>query len=667
MSNFKRYILTLAISLGVFLASGASASLYNYYQERGLNLPSVAQRATAAKYCGISGYTGLYNQNIALEACLSNQTIGASIPTVVALYTDSLATKLTETSTSTFTLIRGTDKQSRSLSGYYGFVIDEGTTNEEFILATCSGTTCTINTRGIDIVDGETNVATLQHEHRRGAVVKITNFPQLAILSRILNGQETTPGGITFATNTIYVSSTLFGIRQNGLNLQWSIDGFTNSYNFTSSSISQLQASSTRAIGVTDSLIHVNASTTMGMAFGADGYLYQKTVSTSSIENGENGIILNTSTLVNLIATSTPATNKIPIAGTNGKLGAWGKFGGDGSDGALNITSGTTTVSAATSPYLIKNYSSLNISAGAVLQLVTSSDYGTVAIIRVLGDCTIAGTIDARGFGSMAGVGGPGGTSGNGTAGTSATTSDFDSGDGLTTHGGTLGAAGTLGGGAPAAGTGGTKSLSTFYTNSTNTLYGRSFLLTPGAAGGGGGGGASSDSTGGVGGNGGSGGGAVLLECGGVTSFTGTIKADGGAGVAGTSPSAGSASSGGGGGGGGGGGHVLFLYNSSTALTGTITVTGGAGGNGGNGRDVGASSAAQGGAGGGGGGSLISAGGNGGNGGTAGGNGSNGTAASGGGTNGTGGTGQNNEGGGGGGGGGGSAGRSLILKNIWFF
>lgn len=208
MQKFKRIVALFAITFGVLLSSGVSASLYNYYQERGLSLPSVAERTAAAKHCGISSYTGSYSQNLALEACLRGDSLGASIPIVVALYEDSLATKLTQTATSTFTLVRGTDKQGRSLSGYYGFVIDEGTTNEEFFLVTCSGITCTINTRGIDIVDGETNVPTLQHEHRRAAIAKITNFPQLAILSRILNGEETTPGGLTFGTGTIYGATT---------------------------------------------------------------------------------------------------------------------------------------------------------------------------------------------------------------------------------------------------------------------------------------------------------------------------------------------------------------------------------------------------------------------------------------------------------------------------
>lgn len=128
---------------------------------------------------------------------IEDDVLGISLPTVVALFEDSLASRLSSTATSTFTLVRGTDKQLRSLSGRYGFILDEGTASEEFVIATCSGTTCTIVTRGLDVADGQTAVAGNQYEHRRGATVKATDFPQLALITRILNGSEST-GSSTF-------------------------------------------------------------------------------------------------------------------------------------------------------------------------------------------------------------------------------------------------------------------------------------------------------------------------------------------------------------------------------------------------------------------------------------------------------------------------------------
>jgi hypothetical protein len=189
---------------GLFSTLLMAGGVYAYVAQYGDTATSIGKQfgMTASEFCTLNNVEDC-NLIYAGQNYVTEGKLGATIPTVIALYEDALATKLNNTSTSTFTLVRGTDKQSRSLSGTYGFVIDEGTSVEEFFVATCSGTTCTIVTRGIDVVDGETNVSANQYEHRRGAVVKISNFPQLAILSRILNGNETTPGGLTFGTNSI--------------------------------------------------------------------------------------------------------------------------------------------------------------------------------------------------------------------------------------------------------------------------------------------------------------------------------------------------------------------------------------------------------------------------------------------------------------------------------
>jgi len=134
---------------------------------------------------------------------LKTPGFGATIPTVVALFETSLASKITSSATSA-TLVTGTDKQGNSLSGTYGFIIDEGSANEEFVICTASGTALSSCTRGISVTDGKTAVAALQKEHRRGATVKITNYPQLAILSRILNGQETIPNRLAYQTHPTF-------------------------------------------------------------------------------------------------------------------------------------------------------------------------------------------------------------------------------------------------------------------------------------------------------------------------------------------------------------------------------------------------------------------------------------------------------------------------------
>lgn len=212
--------------------------------------------------------------------------LGVRIPTVVALYTDSLATRLTNSGTS-FTLVRGTDKQSRSLSGYYGFVMDEGSPSEEFFLATCTGTACTIVARGIDVQDGETEVSALKFEHRRGATVKMTDYPILTFLARVVNGQESASS--TFMIGDGSTTTTLFKTikADNGsLNLpfirynestgrwQFSDDGISTT-NFTTSSSSGLSASSTVSTFIEDSQIGVYTSSTASLNGGYIGHKLQ--------------------------------------------------------------------------------------------------------------------------------------------------------------------------------------------------------------------------------------------------------------------------------------------------------------------------------------------------------------------------------------------------------
>lgn len=75
--------------------------------------------------------------------------------------------------------------------------------------------------------------------------------------------------------------------------------------------------------------------------------------------------------------------------------------GGNGSDGALAISSGTTTLSI-TGNYLEKNYSSISISGTALLNFSGNTGSGAVIYIKCSGDFTMtAGTIDASGMGGI--------------------------------------------------------------------------------------------------------------------------------------------------------------------------------------------------------------------------------------------------------------------------
>lgn len=260
------------------------------------------------------------------------------------------------------------------------------------------------------------------------------------------------------------------------------------------------------------------------------------------------------------------------------------KFGGNGSDGALDTTSGVVDIDLGGEMYVVKNYTTINVTTN---NLTFSNPHvnGTYVILKATGNVTISSSIVLT---SIGGAGGAGGT-GNGNPGQDGqASSDWQ----IVTQAG-VEIEGQNGVNNGAGGAGGVLQFSP-------SLHNISTALQPGSGGGGGGAGDGATAAGGSGGNGA---GSLLIECGGDLNFTGTISASGTNGGNGTA----NGGNGGGGGGGGAGGSVLILYNTLTSKSGTIAISGGNGGNGAAG-----SGSNQGGSGGGGAGSAVSAGGAGG-------------------------------------------------------
>lgn len=252
------------------------------------------------------------------------------------------------------------------------------------------------------------------------------------------------------------------------------------------------------------------------------------------------------------------------------------KFGGTGADGALSITSGTTTINCAGAAMVTKNYTSISITGTGALAFSNPASTGTIIILKSQGNVTL--TSSAAPMIDVSKMGAAGGAA---AANTSGSVNGNDGTDGAAfylfgTHKGTAGLS------APTAGTGGAVTTaiapsSAYITDTTRTLtkYGAQFWV---GAGGGSGAGAGAADTRGTTGKGGNGGGGLIIECGGALNFTTTsgisvAGENGGNGVY-TSGTHGTLC----GGGGGAGGFAIVLYNSLTAATGTITVLGGTGG-----------------------------------------------------------------------------------------
>lgn len=277
-------------------------------------------------------------------------------------------------------------------------------------------------------------------------------------------------------------------------------------------------------------------------------------------------------------ASTTPSSNsgKVAKAESDGFIDPnfiYNGFGGGGSDGALSISSGTTTLDLGGSAVFIKNYTSVSITGTAKLAFTNPHANGTIIIIRCRGNFTVTSSsnpaIDASGMGSD--VGNP-----------------ATSNTGFTITGGGNGSAS---GGTPIAGTAGTAPCTTVSTKMIRNVFiacgsaggnggatngftclgaggGGASLMTNGSAGATGFG-----TSGGSGGVGGRGGGALYIEVAGAYNVTGIMNANG---VNGTNASGTTGS----GGGGGAGGCIVIRYKTLTANSGTYNVNGGTGGTG---------------------------------------------------------------------------------------
>jgi len=116
-------------------------------------------------------------------------------------------------------------------------------------------------------------------------------------------------------------------IRGNGGRLEWSEDGFANSFNFTTSTGVVLTASTTQGIQIISSQIGINVSTTNGgLSFDSDGRLKILYGANSGVGTNGNGLFVErgdtfawtgTHTFSGAGFSITASTNTIPKTGTN--------------------------------------------------------------------------------------------------------------------------------------------------------------------------------------------------------------------------------------------------------------------------------------------------------------------------------------------------------------
>lgn len=229
-------------------------------------------------------------------------------------------------------------------------------------------------------------------------------------------------------------------------------------------------------------------------------------------------------------------------------------FGGDGTDGDLTISSGTTTLDLGGARIFKKNYRSISITGTGKLAFGTPHSEGTLIILKSKGDVTItsSGTpcIDASAMGALGGTNVP-------VAASKPTEFMYSLSDDP------RGVISSTTGGSPYSGT-------PFYAIREIAVRYRQIWVSPGAGGGAGG---PTGAGSGTDRQGGRGGGALIIECGGNWNFTTVhgISVRGQDGFAAVEVNTNGA---------GGGAHGMFVafYRFLTANSGTIIDSGGNGG-----------------------------------------------------------------------------------------
>ena len=213
------------------------------------------------------------------------QPAGAALPAATAVFETSLAAPISSTATS-LTLVDNTVRGGGTLSGYACFTIDEGSSQAEYVCGTVSGTSVTSLTRGLSPTTGTTTTSALQFAHRRGASVKITDFPLIQILKAQANGQDTFPNILHYTSHPTFTGTTDI------------IDkAYVDAIAFSGAAVID---ATTLARGVVE------------LATGAEA--------AASTQNGSSGVLALPAMLATSTFNSGSAANVIPVTGLNGRI-----------------------------------------------------------------------------------------------------------------------------------------------------------------------------------------------------------------------------------------------------------------------------------------------------------------------------------------------------------
>lgn len=124
----------------------------------------------------------------------------ASNPGVYAVFETSLAAPMNSSDTALTLASNSVNAGGATLpNGRTCFTIDQGTSVQEFVCGNVVGTAVSDLLRGVSPLTGTTTDSAYAYSHRRGADVKITDWPTLGILNNQMNGVESIPNLLQYS------------------------------------------------------------------------------------------------------------------------------------------------------------------------------------------------------------------------------------------------------------------------------------------------------------------------------------------------------------------------------------------------------------------------------------------------------------------------------------
>lgn len=221
---------------------------------------------------------------------LSYVSYASQIPINPTLFETYLASPIGINDTS-LTLAAATLRDGSTLSGYVCLTVDANSPQTEYMCGIASGTSVINLTRGIDAISGTTTTTALNYVHRRGADVKVTDYPILTILGRIFSGIDTIFQPISYSAS-VSTSS----LQANGQNL--ATVNYVNGVAFSGAGVVNATAG---ASGIVQLATPTQAANSTAVCSSGASCALTSSISTSTFN-------------------SATAANKVLVTGSNGSI-----------------------------------------------------------------------------------------------------------------------------------------------------------------------------------------------------------------------------------------------------------------------------------------------------------------------------------------------------------